>query len=616
MLSSYASALDAARNMANQSPAVTGHQLYLRLLGYVRPYWRQFAASLLGLAVVAATEPAIPALVKPMLDQGFVARDPTGVVWMPLALIGLFVVRGLGDVVGDVAIAWVSGRVVLDLRTAMFERLLQFPASFFDEHSAGAAISKVTYDVTQVTEAATKVINVLVRDSLAVLGLLAWMLYLNWRLTLLSFIVVPVIALIVRVVARRLRELSRSMQRTYGELTHILEEATGGHKVVKLFGGQAYEARRFQASANWIRRYKFKSRVAASLNVPLVQILAACGLAAIVYIASRQAAEGTITVGGFVSFLGAMGMLLAPIKRLTQVSEPLQRGLAAAESVFSLIDLPVEPDHGTREAPRGHGRLEFRGVTFRYPGAGTPAVDSLSLVAEPGETVALVGPSGAGKTTVANLIPRFYPIEAGAILIDGVDIADLRLADLRRQIALVSQDVVLFNDTVAANIAYGEAAGATEAALREAARNAHALEFIEELADGFATRIGDRGVRLSGGQRQRLAIARALLKDAPVLILDEATSALDAESERRVQAALENLRRGRTTLVIAHRLSTIERADRIVVLSRGRAVEAGTHADLLARGGLYADLYRVQFATEADREAAPLEAPEGQGATR
>jgi subfamily B ATP-binding cassette protein MsbA len=574
-------------------------RFYGRLLGYVRPYWRQFALSIGGLVVVAATEPAIPALIKPMLDQNFVARDPAGTLWMPLALVGLFILRGLGDFVGDVAIAWVGGKLVLDLRTEIFDRLLHFPARFFDEHSAGTVISKVTYDVTQVPEAATKVINVLVRDSLAVVGLLAWMLYLNWKLTLLSFVVAPVIAVIVRLISRRLRELSRSLQRTYGELTHILEEATEGHKVVKIFAGEAYEARRFHASANWVRRYKFKSRAAASLNVPLVQISAALGLATIVFIASHQAAEGTISVGGFVSFLGAMGMLLAPIKRLTQVSEPLQRGLAAAESVFQLVDEPVEP--GLERSPQtaGPGRLEFRDVTFRYPGATVPAVEGLSLVIEPGETVALVGPSGSGKSTVASLLPRFCDVESGTIRLDGVHVSELGLADLRARIALVSQDVVLFNDTVSANSAYGAMAGASEEAIRTAAEAAHALEFIERLPEGFATRIGDRGVRLSGGQRQRLAVARAILKDAPVLLLDEATSALNSESERRVQAALENLRRGRTTLVIAHRLSTIEGADRIAVLHKGRVVEVGTHAALLERGGLYADLYRIQFAGEA-----------------
>jgi subfamily B ATP-binding cassette protein MsbA len=577
----------------------SSYRLYLRLLGYVRPYWRQFAASILGLVVVAATEPAIPALFKPMLDQNFVARDPTGIVWMPLALLGIFILRGLGDYLGDVAIGWVGGKLVLDLRTQMFDRLLRFPTRYFDHHSAGIVISKVTYDVRQVTEAATKVVNVLVRDSLAIVGLLAWMLYLNWQLTLLAFVVAPMVVFIVRRVSRRLRELSRSLQREYGEMTRILEEATDGQKVVKVFGGEAYEGRRFWVSANWVRRYTFKSRAAASLNVPLIQLSSALGLASIVFIASRQAAEGTLTVGGFVSFLGAMGMLFSPIKRLSQVSEPLQRGLAAAESIFALVDEPVETDQGAARIERARGRLECRAVDFRYPGARTPAVEQVSFVIEPGETVALVGPSGSGKTTVANLVPRFYEVESGAILIDDIEVADLRLADLRRQIAFVSQDVVLFNDTVAANIAYGALSGASEEAIREAARAAHALEFIERMPEGFATTIGDRGVRLSGGQRQRLAIARAVLKDAPILILDEATSALDAESERRVQAALENLRKGRSTLVIAHRLSTIEGADRIVVLKGGRVIETGTHQALLAKGGLYADLYRVQFAGEA-----------------
>ena len=577
----------------------SSYRLYLRLLGYVRPYWRQFAASLFGLVVVAATEPAIPAIFKPMLDQNFVARDPTGIVWMPLALLGIFILRGLGDYVGDVAIGWVGGKLVLDLRTQMFERLLRFPTRFFDQNSAGVVISKVTYDVRQVTEAATKVVNVLVRDTLAIVGLLAWMFYLNWQLTLLGSVVAPLVVLIVRTVSRRLRDLARSLQRTYGEMTHILEEATEGQKVVKVFGGEAYEERRFWVSANWVRRYTFKSRAAASLNVPLIQLSSALALATIVFIASRQAADGTLTVGGFVSFLGAMGMLFSPIKRLSQVSEPLQRGLAAAESIFALVDEPVETDEGMAHLERARGRVELREVTFRYPGTRAPAVEQLSFVVEPGETVALVGPSGSGKTTVANLIPRFYAVEAGTILLDDVAIADLRLADLRRQIAFVTQDVVLFNDTIAANIAYGARAEASEADIREAAHAAHALEFIERMPKGFATTIGDRGVRLSGGQRQRLAIARAILKDAPVLILDEATSALDTDSERRVQAALENLRKGRSTLVIAHRLSTIEGADRIVVLKGGRVVEAGTHQALLARGGLYADLYRVQFAGEA-----------------
>ena len=585
--------------MVEHSPGLRpahSYRLYVRLLGYVRPYWRQFAASLLGMVVVAATEPAIPALFKPLLDQNFVARDPGGILWMPLALMGLFLVRGLGDYVADVAIAWVGGKVVYDLRMQMFQRLLHLPARFFDEHSAGVVISKVTYDVTQVTQAATKVLDVVVRDTLAVAGLLGWMLYLNWRLTLVALVVAPPVVLIVRVVSRRLRDISRSLQRTYGEMTHVLEEATEGHRIVKVFGGQRYEAERFGRSANWVRRYTFKSRAAAGLNVPLVQFTTASGLAAIVFIASRQAVDGTLTVGAFVSFLGAMGMLFSPIKRLTQVSEPLQRGLAAAESIFDMVDEPVEADQGARPLARATGRLELRGVTFRYDRTLEPAVRELSLTVEPGETVALVGPSGGGKTTVAHLVPRFYDLEGGQILIDGEDISTIRLADLRAQVAYVGQDVVLFNDTVAANIAYGARQGAGEEAVREAARAANALEFIEALPEGFQTRVGDRGVRLSGGQRQRVAIARALLKDAPILILDEATSALDTESERRVQEALERLRRGRSTLVIAHRLSTIENADRILVLRGGRIVERGTHRELLARGGLYADLYRVQFA--------------------
>jgi subfamily B ATP-binding cassette protein MsbA len=581
--------------MPRRSPG--SRSLYLRLLGYVRPYWRPFALSILGLVITAATEPAVAALFKPLLDQSFVARDPQGILWMPAALVGLFLVRGIGSYMGDIGIAWVGGRVVYDLRCRLFERILSLPTAFFDQHSAGAVISKVTYDVNQVARASTSVLTVIVQDSLTVLGLLAWMLYLDWQLTLVVFVIGPVVAVIVLRVNRRLRTLSRSLQRTYGELTQTLEEATVGNRVIKVYGGAAYEQGRFERSANWVRRYDFKAKAASALNVPLVQFVIVGGLAVVVYTALRSAVDGTLTVGGFVSFLGAMGLLFAPIKRITSIAEPLQRGLAAAESVFGLLDEPPEADTGRETPGRARGHLEFRHVTFRYAGSREPALHDFSLVASPGETVALVGPSGGGKSTVANLIPRFYDVESGELLLDGRPIRELRLSELRRNIAYVGQDVVMFNDTVAANIAYGAAGAVGEAEVLEAARRAHALEFIERLPEGLQSQVGDRGVRLSGGQRQRLAIARALLRDAPVLILDEATSALDSESEREVQAALEALRHGRTTLVIAHRLSTIESADRIVVLKGGRVVESGAHRELLAQGGVYARLYEVQFQT-------------------
>ena len=571
-------------------------KLYLRLLAHVRPYWRVFALSIVALVVTSLTEPAVAALFKPLLDESFVSQDPTGLVWMPIALVGLFVVRGLSGYAGDIAMAWVGGKLVYDLRQLMFERLLTLPTPFYDQHASGSLISKVNYDVTQVTEAATNVLTVLVRDSLTIVGLLAWMLYLNWKLTLITFAVAPPIVILVYVVNRRIRGLARSLQQTYGKLTGVLQEVTEGHRVVKVFGGESHERARFAKVSNWLRRYQMKVKSAAALAGPISQIAAVMGLALIVFLASRQAAAGELTVGGFVSFIGAMGLLLAPIKRLTQINERMQKGIAAAESVFALIDEQPERREGEPVAQRSTGRLEFRDVSFGYGSGEEPAVRGLSFVAEPGETVALVGPSGSGKSTLASLIPRFYELTNGRILLDGLDVATLRLTDLRAQIALVSQDVLLFNDTVAANIAYGARGEASREDIEAAARAANALTFIADLPRGLDTIVGDKGIRLSGGQRQRVAIARALLKDAPVLILDEATSALDSESERAVQEALERLRAGRTTLVIAHRLSTIERADRIVVLESGRVVQVGTHASLLAEGGLYADLYRLQYA--------------------
>jgi subfamily B ATP-binding cassette protein MsbA len=577
--------------------------LYARLLGHVRPYWRIFLLSIGGLVVSAMIEPAVAAMFKPLLDTNFVQRDPNGLVWIPLVIVALFIGKGLSGYVADMAMAWVSGKVVLDLRVAMFDRLLALPIHYYDLNPSGSLISKVNYDVRQVSDAATHVVTVLVRDSLTVVGLLAWMLYLNWRLTLVSLLLAPVIVMVIWIINRRIRNMARSTQRSYGEMTRVLQEATEGNRVIKVFGGQAYESKRFLETANWVRRYMYKGKAASSLTSPVALTVVVCGLAAIVYVASKQAAAGEVTPGGFVSFIGAMGLLLSPIKRLTNVNEKLQKGLAAAESVFGLMDEPSEPDQGHRELPKVVGRVSFEAVSFRYEGGAEPALNGFSLALEPGETVALVGPSGSGKTTVASLLPRFYDIEEGTLRLDGQDIRDVRLADLRASISLVSQDVMLFNDTVAANIAYGCTRPVERDEIVSAARSANALEFIERLPNGFDSQIGDRGVRLSGGQRQRLAIARALFKNAPILILDEATSALDTESERRVQEALERLRLGRTTLVIAHRLSTIEQADRIVVLKDGRIEAMGTHAELLDQGGLYADLYRIQFAPDDDRTA-------------
>ena len=581
--------------MSTSPRVLSSSELYLRLLRYVAPYRAVFLVAIVGAILVALTEAALPALMKPLFDGVFVERDAVAIRWMPLIIIGLFLVRGLAEYAASYCMAWVGNRVVMDLRTQMFARLLELPTPVYDDQASGNLISKLTFDVTQVTAAATSVLVAIFKDGVAIAGLLGWMFWLNWKLTLLSLLMTPLIVLIVRLVSIRLRNTSRDVQHAMGEVTQVIQEAIEGHKIVKLYGGQVYEAGRFEQQTNRVRRFLMKQAAAAAISVPFVQLVAASALAAMIYFATRDA---SITVGGFVSFLTAMLMLTAPLKRVTSVNEPLQRGLAAAESVFALLDQSGESDTGRMHVARARGELQFENVSLHYEGSKQAALDGLNLHIAPGETVALVGASGAGKSTVANLVPCFYRPTSGRITLDGHDLAELELASLRANIALVSQDVVLFNDSVAANIAYGAMNVASEAQIQAAADAAHATEFIRLMPQGFATIVGENGVKLSGGQRQRLAIARALLKNAPVLVLDEATSALDSESERHVQAALEALMKGRTTLVIAHRLSTVEKADRIVVLDKGRIVEIGTHRELLALGRTYAKLYQIQFSAQ------------------
>ncbi len=564
--------------------------LYLRVLRYAWRHWPVFLLSIAGLATFSATNTGFLASIKMVTDQGFVQRDPAKLSLLPWMLFGLLALRAAAGFVSSFSMRWVARRVVERIRLDAFSRLMSLPVSFFDAHSAGVVTSKLTYDTEQMAKVSTNVAVIVVRDSLTIIGMIGYMLYLDWRLTMIFALMAPVIAVYLRRMTPVLRGAGKIVQGSVGSMTRVSEEAVSGNRVVKIFGGGDYEYRRFAEAAALNRRMQIRLGRISGINSMVVELIAAAALSLIVYYA-----VGKFSAGEFAAFIGAVLMLISPVKSLTNLNEDIQVGLAAAQSVFGLIDTVPERDAGSRQLPRVRGELELRDVTLRYDNAKREALSGINLTIRPGEKIALVGKSGGGKTSLVNLLPRFYEMQRGEILLDGTNVCELTLENLRSQFALVSQDVTLFNDTVFNNIAYGTLRGANETAVIAAAEAAHAWDFIQQLPQGLQSEIGDRGVRLSGGQRQRLAIARAILKDAPILLLDEATSALDTESERHVQAALDRLMQGRTTLIIAHRLSTIENADRILVMDNGKIVEMGAHAELLARDGTYAALYRRQF---------------------
>ncbi len=595
-------------------------KVYLRLLAYVRPYIGFFLISILGFLIFASTQPMLGYILKYFVDglsnpqASFFANVPylADVPFLadlqllqtvPLLIVLIALWQGLGSFLGNYFLAKVSLGLVHDLRVALFNKLLVLPNRYFDNHNSGHLISRITFNVTMVTGAATDAIKVVIREGMTVVFLFATLIWMNWKLTMVMLAILPIIGLMVTSASRKFRKQSKQIQVAMGDVTHVASETIQGYRVVRSFGGERYEQERFQSSSLSNTEKQLRMTKTGAVYTPMLQLVIYIAMAVLMFLVLWM--RGDASAGDMVAYITMAGLLPKPIRQLSEVSSTIQKGIAGAESIFEQLDELAEVDNGTEERERCTGRLEVRDLCFQYPGSEKPVLQDISFVAEPGQMVALVGRSGSGKSTLASLVPRFYHHEQGQILLDGLDVEQFKLINLRRHIALVTQHVTLFNDTVANNIAYGDLAGAPLATIKQASEAAYAAEFIEKMSQGYDTLVGENGVLLSGGQRQRLAIARALLKDAPLLILDEATSALDTESERHIQAALDRVMKGRTTLVIAHRLTTIEKADLILVMDQGRIVERGTHTELLALNGYYSRLHAQQF---DEGDSAPLEA--------
>lgn len=574
---------------------LSGMAAYKALLSLALEYKRYFAFAVAGMIVFALSDAAFAYLMKPMLDDGFIKRDESIIKLIPFAIVAIFAIRVIAVFIRNYSMAYIGRQVINSLRRQVFDKLLTLTTHEYDKSSSGQILTKFSFDIEQVSNSVSSALTVLIQDTLRIVVLLGYMFWLSWQLSAIFFIVAPLVFLIVVKVSKRFRRISRNIQNSMGEVSHIAQEVIDSHQVVKIFGGSDFERDKFESSNLRNLKLNMKMTSAQAISMPVIQLIVAVAFAGIVAFATSDSMQGKITSGDFISFIFAMTSLFAPMRSLSSINAKIQRGIAAGESVYSFLDLESERDQGTLDMKRASGQMTFSNVRFNYPNHETTVLKDVSFQVEPNQTIAIVGRSGSGKTTLVNLLPRLYDLTSGQIQLDGKDIHDLKLADLRRQIAYVGQDVRLFNDSVRNNIAYGGLDELDEEAIISAARQAYAWEYIEKLPQGLDTEVGEKGVLLSGGQRQRLAIARALLKDAPILILDEATSALDTESERHIQHAIDKLMTNRTTLVIAHRLSTIEHADLILVMQDGEIVEQGNHSQLLEMDGIYSKLHSMQF---------------------